>query len=528
MTTTDAPSATTRVEPSTGAILTGPAGLPARTLGWAVLAWTIKYLRQPDGPDAGKPWRFSAEQVRFLLWFYALDAFGRFTYRRAIYRRSKGHGKDPLAAALALIEFLGPCRYGGTTDAGDPIAIPHSSAWVQLAAVSEAQTNNTMSLVLGMLEGSPAVEVYGLDIGKTIIYSRTGKLQTVTSSPRSMEGNRPSFALLNEVQHWLSSNDGHAMADVIRRNLGKSRDGAGRSVEICNAHVPGEESVGEKSYEAWQSIVEGRSQASGILYDSREAPPTTDMSDPVSLRAGLAAAYGDSAAWVDLDRIAGEIWDPGTPASTSRRYYLNQVTAAEDAWTTAHDWDACALLDALAPGDLVTIGGDGSRSDDSTALAVCRVPDGLLDLAAVWEQPDGPAAATWEVPRAEVDAMMAHLFGRYRVLAAYWDVAGWESYIDKWSVEYGDVLAVKASSRSAVGWDMRSRTKEFVQRGAETMHAAILDGTLIHTGHPVLRRHVLNARRRPNRWGVGWGTEHRESARKVDALAAATLARIAR
>lgn len=360
MTTADAPSATTRVESSTGAILTGPEGLPARTLGWAVLAWTVRYLCQPDGPDAGKPWRFSAEQVRFLLWWYALDALGRFTYRRAIYRRSKGHGKDPLCAALALVEFLGPCRYGGTTDAGEPIAIPHPSAWVQLAAVSEAQTNNTMSLVLGMPEGSPAVEVYGLDIGKTIIYSRTGKLQTVTSSPRSMEGNRPSFALLNEVQHWLSSNDGHAMADVIRRNLGKSRDGAGRSVEICNAHVPGEESVGEKSYEAWQSIVESRSQASGVLYDSREAPATTDMSDPVSLRVGLAAAYGDSAAWVDLDRIAGEIWDPGTPACSST---------------------------PSPPGDLVTIGGDGSRLDDSTAIAACRVPDGLLDLAAVWEQP---------------------------------------------------------------------------------------------------------------------------------------------
>jgi hypothetical protein len=47
-------------------------------------------------------------------------------------------------------------------------------------------------------------------------------------------------------------------------------------------------------------------------------------------------------------------------------------------------------------------------------------------------------------------------------------------------------------------------------------------------GTPVLRRHALNARRRPNRWGVSFGKEHRESPRKVDELAAGTLARLAR
>lgn len=56
-----------------------------------------------------------------------------------------------------------------------------------------------------------------------------------------------------------------------------------------------------------------------------------------------------------------------------------------------------------------------------------------------------------------------------------------------------------------VGWDMRARTQEFTRRGAEATHAAITDGTLRHTGHQVLRRHPLNVRRRPNRWGVSFG-----------------------
>ncbi|MGH8875783.1 MAG: terminase [Stackebrandtia sp.] len=507
--------------------MTGPRGLPEATLGWDVLAWTAAYLHQPDGPDAGNPWRATSEQVRHVLWWYAIDEAGRFLYRRSILRRSKGWGKDPVAAVLSLVELLGPCRYGGRNAQGQPVAVPHPSPWVQIAATSEAQTVNTMSLILAMLEYGSLADDYSLDVGKTLIYSPGGRLHAVTSSPRSLEGPRPSYVVLGEPQNWLPSNGGQAMAEVIRRNLGKSRDGSARSTEIGNAHLPGEDSVAEKSYEAWLSVVEGRSRDTGILYDSREAPPEVDMSDPESLRAGLAAAYGDSH-WVDLDRVIGEIWDPATPPSVSRRYYLNHVTAAEDAWTTAHEWDVCETTDRIQPGDAVTVGFDGSRSDDATALVICRVDDGLCDLAAVWEKPDGPAGDDWQVPRDQVDAMVDHLIATYDVAAMYCDVAYWESYIDTWSLRYADTLRHKATAKSLVGWDMRSHAKEFVTRGAENTLSAIVDETLKHTGHPILRRHVLNARRRPNRWGLSFGKESRNSARKVDALAALCLARIAR
>ncbi|WP_239153557.1 terminase [Virgisporangium aliadipatigenens] len=510
-----------------GALVTGPDGIPTLTLGWTVLEWTVEYLRQPDGPDAGAPWRFTPEQVRIVLWWYAIDPRGRFVYRRAVIRRSKGWGKDPLCAALACIEFVGPCRFGGFDAAGDPVAVPHPTPWVQVTAVNLAQTRNTMSLLPGMLSPA-AVDDYGIDLGKEIIYARSGgQIQSVTSSPRALEGGRPTLVIANETQHWLATNDGHAMARVARRNLGKSRDGAARLVEITNAHEPGLDSVAEQSYEAHLAMVEGRTRGGGLLYDSREAPPETVLSDPTSLRAGLRAAYGD-ATWTDLDRLVDEVYDPNTPASESRRFYLNQIAAAEDAWTTATEWDACVYDDQLGPGDVVALGGDFSRTDDATALVLCRLSDGLLAPVGVWERPDGPAGDGWEVPREDVDDMVAHIFGRYRVVAFYGDVAGWESYIDAWSVRYRDQLAVKASPRSVVGWDMRARTGEFTRRGAEATLAAITDRTLRHTGDPVLRRHVLNARRRPNRWGVSFGKEHRESPRKVDALAAGILARLAR
>jgi hypothetical protein len=41
-------------------------------------------------------------------------------------------------------------------------------------------------------------------------------------------------------------------------------------------------------------------------------------------------------------------------------------------------------------------------------------------------------------------------------------------------------------------------------------------------------RHVYNARRRPNAWGITIGKDARVSPRKIDALAAAVLARLCR
>lgn len=82
--------------------------LPEHTLGWQVLGWTADYLRQPDGPDAGHPWRYTDEQARFILWWYAVDARGQFVYRYGMLRRVKGWGlsaRTPLVRRFARLSL---------------------------------------------------------------------------------------------------------------------------------------------------------------------------------------------------------------------------------------------------------------------------------------------------------------------------------------------------------------------------------------------------------------------------------------
>lgn len=510
-------------------IVIGPAGWPdeTATLFPAVEGWSRRYLKQPDGPGAGKPWRFTPEQARFLAWWYAIDADGRWVYRRGTLRRVKGWGKDPLGTLIALVEFAGPCRYGGRRADGTPLAVSHPSPWIQVYAVSRDQTRTTMRLIGPMLSKRARHE-YGIEVHRTVVYGAGGRtIEAITSSPSSSEGPRTTFVLRNEIQNWLEANDGHDMAEVIDGNLAKSRDGAARALSICNAHVPGKDSVGEREWEAWQAVEQGRSRATDILYDSREAPPDTDLADEASLRRGLTVARGDSD-WLDVDRHVREIWDPRTTPSEARRKYLNQVVAAEDAWIAPHQWDALAdsglVLDA---GELIALGFDGSKADDHSALIAIRISDGAWFTLGVWD----PAQHGGEAPRDLIDAAVRGAFGQYDVVAFFADLAGWETYIDQWAADLGQGrrgLAAKATSRHSIAWDMRTRTKEFTVEGAERIHDEIVERAFRHDVDPRVRQHVHNARRRPNAWGVSFGKEHRESRRKIDALPAGTLARMAR
>ncbi|MFJ8041200.1 hypothetical protein ACIRBX_11910 [Kitasatospora sp. NPDC096147] len=81
-----------------------PAGVPhpSRSLGYQIIRWAQTYIVQPDGENAGQPWRFTPEQLRFVLWMYAIDDKGRWLYRSCALRRAKGWGKLDTPAGGAV------------------------------------------------------------------------------------------------------------------------------------------------------------------------------------------------------------------------------------------------------------------------------------------------------------------------------------------------------------------------------------------------------------------------------------------
>ncbi|MER5886794.1 terminase [Streptomyces sp. NPDC001941] len=507
-----------------------------QSIGYAAIAWMNRFLIQPDGDRAGEPLEPTEEQQHFIAWWYAFDADGKFAFRRAALRRSKGWGKGPFAAMLALFELCGPCLPDRVvkTSLGLAVALgrEHPAPLVQLAAVSYSQTENTFASIRGMV--SPLLrEAYGIDDGATRILMRhqtgrrvrRGKLEPVTTSSSSLEGNRTSFFILDEPHHLVKANGGHKLAAVLRRNAAKVN---GRGIETTNAHSPGEESVAEATYEAYLKVAAARAGHAGLLYSALEAPPDTDLGDEESVRRALAICY-QGCPWIDIDRLVDEIYDPGTSADEAMRFYFSRVVAASDAWLDPADVDAAVAVDQepTEDGGIVALGFDGSRGSDATALVAVDVLSGHGWTLGVWQRPDGPQGDGWTVPTEDIDRVVRSAFDRWRVAAFFADYAFFESYIDRWAEDFHESLFVKAGPGHSVAFDMRRRIRDFTY-AAESACAAFEDKSLSIADDPHLITHLKNARRRPNAHGVGFGKESRESLRKVDCAAALVLAREAR
>lgn len=508
--------------------------LPEKTLGWNLLNWFAEYLRSPNGED--EPFIPTDEQARFILWWYAVDWSGRFVYRNGVLRRMKGWGKDPLVAALSLAELVGPVAFSHFNDNGEPVGKFRRNAWIQIAAVTLDQTDNTFMLFPQMVTDRLKQE-YQVEVLKRNVFASGGRrIQGVTSNPSALEGKRPTFMIMNEIQWWTEANNGHEMYDVIDGNVTKGAQA--RYLAICNAHRPGEESIGERMWRTYQKVQSKEAVDTGLLYDALEAPADTPLSEIPSqkvdpegfekglqmLREALEVARGDSV-WLPIDDIVSSCLDRNNAVSESRRKFLNQINATEDSWIAPYEWDACLLEGAeLMPGDKVTLGFDGSKSSDFTALVVCRVSDGCLFPIKVWDPEDYGG----EVPKEQVDSMVDFVFSKYDVVAFRADVKEFESYVDAWTTRYKKRLKVKATAGHPIAFDMRGQTKQF-GLDCEKFLDAVLEEAVYHNGSPILAQHIGNAHRNPTKFGtISIRKAAKDSPRKIDAAVCAVLAFAAR
>lgn len=494
--------------------------IPDSSIGYYIINWIHNNLIQPDGENAGEPVRLTPEQMRFILWVYALDDEDRFLYNDLTMIRIKGASKSGMAAMLSMVEFVGPCRPARDED-GNLIAVPHPKPLVQVAAVNLEQTQNTFAYFSDLVS-EEFKERYGLEIGKELAYSAAGgKLQAVTSSWRALEGKRPSFVVMEETHQWVpGATQGPKMYEVISRNLAKSPDGSSRLFQVSNQFDPTENSVLQQTWEAYQAIHSGRSKAKDVLWDSIEAPPDLDIKDPEQLRAGVIAARGD-AFWLDPDRVLEEIMKPQIPMSVSRRFWLNQVVASEDSFISPQEWGALAVEgEQIEPGDSITLGLDASVSDDHTALVACRT-DGLIQI--LWRWAPDPRNPEDKLPRGELDDAVRHVFAHYDVKAFFCDPSFIEAHVLQWNTDFGRQLAVKATGRDPIGFEMKGRKQEFT-KATELFFDAVISGQIKHNNDPQLNWYVLNARRVPNRYGYWVAKVSPDSDRKIDALISAILA----
>lgn len=463
-----------------------PDGLPRLTLGWGVLDWCSNYLAHPDGDLMGGRWVFTDEQARFVLWYYAVNSRGEYVYRRAVLERPKGWGKSPFVASLAACELLGPVKFDGfaeKTVRGErtlqAIGRPLPSSLVQIAAISEAQVENSYAPLMEMLGQGEAQRHYRLDIGLTRILASHGrKIEKVTASPRSREGRQTTFAVLDETHLWVPTEHGHELAAVLRRNLAKKD---GRSIETTNAHVPGQDSVAEASHNYAVQIEAGLIEEKGLLFDSRRTT-CADIYDRAQFFPALDYVYGD-ATWINKERVWREVNDPANTEADMRRFYLNELHRGDTQWMQPKIWEA-AQRDGLTlkKSDACAYGFKGATRNGAAALVACRLKDGALFLLNIWEKPEN-APKDWEVPYREVDTAvrkrLKRLHQKCLLLADPWQ---YQDIVGRWSVDFEDAVE-----------EFWLNQKLKFAKAVDSFEEAVFAGRIVHDGSPALERHVLNA-----------------------------------
>lgn len=353
------------------------------SLGWALVDLIERYLTVPSGLAFGRPLKLTDRQVTGIVRAHRIDPdTGRYVYRRWVKEGPKGDGKSPLAGAVAFGHLVGPVVFDGWDASGQPVGRPHPTPWIQIAACSEDQTDNCYMQLRSALSESAAIDDFHIDVGLTRITLTdrpTGKIEPVTASSGTREGQPVTFAVKEETQHWTTAKGGPILSRTIDRNIVKT---GGLSVAVTNAFRRGEESVGEQESRA------GRRGAAGLLYEATRAPFVEDLTDRELVMRALRKVYDPQADWVLLDNIADACADLETPAGERRRFYLNiPDDFAEESWLPDGEWERHRVpgvkVDRARP---FTAAVDVALKRDTTALRLAQADESgrVITESQVW------------------------------------------------------------------------------------------------------------------------------------------------
>jgi hypothetical protein len=536
-----------------------------RSLGWVALWFIQTFLLHGPGDAEGEPVILNDEEAEFIASCYCLDENGRRLYDRAMLSRVKGWAKSEKGGFLGCFEAVGPCRFDGWARGGEtfkflgetytyqrdePMGHYQRYPFVRVLATEEHQTGQVYDTIKHNFDSGPLSELksVGMDVGNTRILLPApwgGEVRPSTAGAASKDGGKETFVVADE-SHLYVTNELRQMFRTVNRNLPK-RGAVAEPwlLETTTMFQPGEESIAEVTFSQAKKIQEGKTRRARLYFDHRYATlPEKELADEKKLRAAVREAYGDAlqpTGWVSEDSVVDKIYDPQNPPRDSMRYYLNEVTAASNAWVTPQQIEAieafkdeCEQVDSfhdlyrtiIEPGEQITLGFDGSLYDDSTALVGCRVSDGLLFPILIDECPDGPEARSWMVDQPAFDAAVDKVFDEYDVVAFFADPPHWQAHIDTWEHDHGTELRVKSTSDSRIYfWTDRERP---MVNALDILHTAIQSKSVHVLADPQLVRHLLNARVWHRRAGDVIGKERKGSPKKMDAAIASTLAFAAR
>ena len=499
------------------------------TLGDQVAQWIERFLVHGPGDLRGAPAKVDDEKEALLRRMYEIypqghPMEGRRRFKRCALSLRKGSAKTEFAAWIVAAELHpeAPVRCVGWKSRRKPIGGGVTDPYIPVVAYTEEQSEELgYGALLVILEHSELAGDFDLGLQRVMRIGGDGKAVHLATAPDSRDGARTTFQFFDETHRFilprLKSAHRAMLANIPKRKLADSW-----SLETTTAPAPGEGSVAEDTMEYGRAVAEGRTEDAKLFFFHRQAKDTADLSTRKGRRRAVLEASGPVAEWSDVDGILDMFEDPTADQSYLRRVWLNQLVQSSDRAFDLVQWGKLAREYQPEDGVTITLGFDGSRFDDGTALVATEVLTGYQWLMGLWEKPfaaHGPGLE-WQVPEHEVEARVTEAFSRYNVWRLYGDPPYWESTLATWAGRYGaEVVVAWATYRTR---KMADTIRAFV--------SAMRQGDITHSGDESYTRHLGNAYRRETGLRTDEGEplfviqkERKDSPLKIDVAMAGIL-----
>lgn len=427
---------------------------------------------------------------------------GRRRFKRVGLSVRKGLAKTEKQALLAFCELhpYGPTRFDGWDVSGNPVGRPVRSPYIPMLAVTVEQVEELAYGALKyIVEEGPDADLFDATNDRIIRLSESGradgKAVALANSPGSRDGARTTMNCFDEP-HRLYLPRQLKAHQTMDANLPKRPLDDPWSLYVGTAGQPGQGSVAEEIHTEALAIADGKITRPDLFYLYRtDDDPHRDLSDKVERIKAIAEATGPAGEFGpgQFDEIASK-WDrPGADGPYLERVWLNRWRRQGAQFFNMKKIQPtlCRPGERIPDGEFVTLGFDGARFRDATALVATDIATGLQELLGLWERPDEDLLDDegWEVDEDEVTAALADAMKRFVVWKLYADPPHWTETVGSWSARWPDQVQEWWTNRFK---PMAYALREYLE--AIDSESVTFGG--VEDRHADLLRHLANAGRR--------------------------------
>lgn len=419
----------------------------------------------------------------------------------------KKNGKTTLLAALALHHLL-------TNDDADCVIVANSAKQA-MKLFDEArgfvQRSEELQEQVRVLRGFKEIrrpDPMDPDNPKAF----RGLISVIAADADTADGWGGTLALIDELHRAKDSE----LYGVLYDGLGPR---AGQIITISTAGDTEDSPLGELRAKAYS--MDGIQRDSAHRYVTNGAfsmhewalEPTDDLDDLELVKTA------NPATWMTLDLLRERQDSPGMTPWRWARFACGVWGLGGEPAFDREVWESLKGEGQPEEERRITLGFDGARRRDGTALVGCDVESGHLFVLGYWQKPPH-ANEDWEVPEQEVDELVDHAMETWDVVRLYGDPPFWESALDRWAGKHGQKRVIR-------WWTNRIKATALALRAFRNdMDPARMS----HDGDPKLTEHIHNAIRQTTRmvdndeylWTIR--KDSRDSSRKIDLAMAAVLA----